>query len=84
MDPTGNGPLYTAPKDQDPRFYGWWGDMGFAPHLVKLLAAPRHGSVEVIYHEPIAVADCADRKALARATETAVRAGFPAEVLQAG
>jgi hypothetical protein len=40
---------------QDPRFYGWWGDMDFAPHLLKMLAAPRHGRVEVIFHPEVPV-----------------------------
>ena len=26
--------LYSSPIGGDPRFYGWWGDMGFAPHLL--------------------------------------------------
>lgn len=67
---------YTAPDGQDPRFYGWFGDMTFAPHLIAVLAAPRHGHVEVIYHPPLRVADFPGRKALAAAAEAAVRAGL--------
>ncbi|MEO1677036.1 MAG: lysophospholipid acyltransferase family protein [Pseudomonadota bacterium] len=67
---------YTAPPDQDPRFYGWWGDMGFGAHLLHVLAAPRQGSVTVTYHTPIPVAETRDRKALARRAEDAVRAGL--------
>ncbi len=50
----------------------WYGDMAFFPHLIGFLRA---GGVacDVHYGEPIAVADFADRKALARATEAAVR-----------
>jgi 1-acyl-sn-glycerol-3-phosphate acyltransferase len=72
---------YHAPEGADPRFYNWFGAMTFAPHLLSLLAAPRHGGVEVIYHPPLRVADFADRKALARACEAAVRSGLrdPAE-----
>ncbi|KAA2316961.1 1-acyl-sn-glycerol-3-phosphate acyltransferase [Pseudooceanicola sediminis] len=69
--------IYRAPEGADPRFYGWWGDMSFAGHLAKVLGARRQGMVEVIYHAPIKVADHADRKALARACEDAVRGGMP-------
>lgn len=68
--------VYRAPDGADPRFYGWWGDMAFGPHLLRVLAAPRQGAVEVVYHPPVAVADFADRKALARYCEDAVRAGL--------
>ncbi len=62
-----------APPGADPRFYGWWGDMAFGAHLVAILAAPRQGSVEIVFHPALRVMDFADRKALARACETAVR-----------
>lgn len=67
--------VFIAPKGQEARFYGWWGDMDFAPHLLKTLAAPRQGRVELIYHSPLKVADFADRKALAAACEAQVRYG---------
>jgi len=70
--------IYRAPAGQDPRFYGWWGDMEFGPHLLKVLAARRQGSVELVYHPPLRVADFESRKALARACEEAVRGGLPA------
>ena len=66
--------VYHPPSGADPRFYGWWGDMDFASHLKMILAAPRHGTVEVFLHEPLAVDGFADRKALSVACETAVRA----------
>ncbi len=68
--------VYAAAPGADPRQYGWWGDMGFGPHLLSTLAAPRQGAVTVIYHRPVRVADFADRKALAAATEAAVRSGL--------
>lgn len=71
---------YTAPPDQDPRFYGWWGDMELGSHLLATLAPARQGSVHVIYHDPLAVADFVDRKSLALACENAVRAGHDAVV----
>lgn len=67
--------VYHAPDGEDPRFYGWWGEMSFGAHLLTTLAARRQGAVEVIYHTPLPVADFANRKALARACEEAVRAG---------
>ena len=67
---------YHAPDGADPRFYGWWGDMEFGPHLLATLAAARQGGVQVIYHPPVRVADFADRKALAKAMEEQVRAGL--------
>lgn len=69
--------IYRAPEGADPRFYGWWGDMDFGSHLLKVLAAPRQGSVELVYHPPVRVADFPDRKALAAHAEAAVRAGMP-------
>ena len=67
---------YQAPKGADPRFYGWWGDMDFGPHLLSTLAARRQGAVHVVYHAPVKVADFKDRKALAQAMERQVRAGL--------
>lgn len=72
--------LYTAPTGADPRFYGWWGDSDFASHLLAVLATPAQGAVEVIYHEPLRVADFPDRKALSRACEAVVREAFEARV----
>lgn len=66
---------YHAPPGADPRFYCWFGAMTFGPHLLAILAAPRHGGVAVIYHPPLRVADFTDRKALAAAAEAAVRDG---------
>ncbi|WP_120501478.1 1-acyl-sn-glycerol-3-phosphate acyltransferase [Roseovarius sp. EL26] len=70
---------YLAPKDQDPRFYAWFGDMEFGSHFLQLLAAPKHGSVSIVYHSPLKVDAFTDRKALAKAAEDAVRSGMPAD-----
>ena len=67
---------YTAPDGADPRFYGWWGDMDFGPHLLTTLAAYKQGKISVTYHAPVHVRDFQDRKALAKATEHTVRAGL--------
>lgn len=67
---------YHPPKGAAPRYYGWWGEMDFGRNLLKVLATGRQGRVQVIRHAPVNVADAGDRKTLARACETAVRAGF--------
>ena len=65
--------IYHAPYGQPNRFYGWWGDMDFGPHLLKTLGARRQGWVELIYHVPAKVSDFENRKALAAHCEDAVR-----------
>ena len=71
---------YTAPPGERADFYGWWGDMTLGPHMARVLAAPRRGEVEIVYHPPIAVAAEPDRKALARRAEAAVREGLEARI----
>ena len=68
--------VYRGPTGADARFYGWWGDMDFGPHLLSTLAARRQGSVTVTYHAPVRVADFGDRKALASTLESRVREGL--------
>lgn len=65
--------LYHAPEGEDRRFYGWWGDMDFGPHLLKVLAQGKQGRVELIYHAPLKVSDFESRKTLAKACEEIVR-----------
>ncbi|MFG6561392.1 lysophospholipid acyltransferase family protein [Sulfitobacter sp. 1A15299] len=67
--------IYNAPEGEDPRFYGWWGDMSFGAHLLTTLAAARQGAVEVVYHPPLPVAEFTGRKALAQRCEAMVRTG---------
>jgi 1-acyl-sn-glycerol-3-phosphate acyltransferase len=69
--------IYHAPEGADPRFYGWWGDMDFGTHLLRVLAAPQQGRVEVVYHDPLALRDFASRKDLAAQCEAAIRAAMP-------
>lgn len=71
--------VYHAPDGEDARFYGWWGDMEFAPHLLKALGASKAGAITVVYHNPLRVRDHESRKALALASEEAVRSGVRAE-----
>ena len=67
--------MYDAPAGTDPRFFGWWGAMDFAPHLLAVLARPGGGGVSLIYHPAVTVAQFQDRKGLALFCENAVRAG---------
>ncbi len=67
--------IYHPPDGAHDRFYGWWGDMDFAPHLLHTLAAPRHGAVELVYHPPVRVDDFPNRKSLAAHLEDQVRSG---------
>lgn len=69
--------IYEAPHQADPRFYGWWGDMSLAGHLLRVLADPRPGCVRIVCHSPARVRDFADRKTLAAHLEAQVRAGMP-------
>lgn len=64
---------YHAPAGQDARFYGWWGEMTFVSHLLHTLGQSPQGRVELIYHDPVAVDDFPDRKALAAHCETVIR-----------
>lgn len=67
---------YCAGQGQDPRFYGWWGNMEFAPHLLATLAASPQGDVTVIYHDPVSVDAFTHRKALAKHLEDQTRNGL--------
>lgn len=69
--------VYHAPPGMDARFYGWWGDMDFAPHLLVTLAARRQGRVEVIFHPELQVGRFASRKELAAECERIIRAAHP-------
>lgn len=69
--------IYHAPPGQDLRFYGWWGEMDFAPHLLQVLAARKQGRVEVIFHPEVPVDAFASRKDLATHCETVIRASHP-------
>ncbi len=67
--------FHKAPKGEDLRFYGWWGDMSFAGHLLRTLASLRHGEVHITFSEPLAVRDFSNRKTLALALHALVAEG---------
>jgi 1-acyl-sn-glycerol-3-phosphate acyltransferase len=75
---------YIAPKGADARLYGWWAAMDFAPHLLRILAQPRQGRVEIEFHPAVAVDDFKGRKDLAAYCEAVVRAGHEARTPHAG
>lgn len=61
--------VYHAPQERDARFYGWWGELGFGAHLLRVLAQKSgrgKGRIEIVFLPSVAVADFPDRKALAR------------------
>lgn len=64
---------WIAPPGQPTAFYGWWGDMSFEGHVWDILCRSRGGRVEIVFHEPAEVGRFADRKALTRWAEDAVR-----------
>lgn len=68
--------LYHAPPGRDQRFYGWWGAMALAPHLLLTFAAPRQGRVEVVFHDPVRVDDFRSRKELSAHCESEIRAAL--------
>lgn len=72
--------VYHAPPGQDARYYGWWGDMAFGPHLLMTLAARRQGRVEVIFHPEVPVDAFPNRKDLAAHCERVIRASHPLAV----
>lgn len=65
--------IYKAPEGEDPRFYGWWGDMSFAGHLLHTLCCPKRGAATVVFNEPIRVKEIKTRKELAALSEDIVR-----------
>lgn len=67
---------YRAPEGRDPTFYAWWGDTGFAEHLVAILAHAETGDVRAVFHPPLKVSDFKDRKVLAKRAEELVRSGL--------
>lgn len=57
--------VFNAPFGLDTRHYGWWGDMSFGAHLLKILATRQHGRVSVLYHTPLSTKQFPERKEMA-------------------
>lgn len=64
---------FHAPLGEDPRFYGWWGDMDFASHFLFILSRRRQGRVEVTFHPEVPVDAFENRKLLAQHCERVIR-----------
>lgn len=64
-------------------YFAWYGDMEMGPHLWEALGL---GPVEVdvICHKPLTLAQCGNRKALARQAEETVRKGLVAALSGSG
>ncbi len=60
----------------DEKFFGWWGDMDFGPHMLALASHRHGGHAVVVYHPPVRAADFPDRKSLAQHCGDQVRAGL--------
>lgn len=69
--------LYHAPGGKRADFYGYWGEMEMVEHFVHVLAQPKQGHAEIIFHAPLKIGDFADRKALTQAAYQAVADGMP-------
>ncbi len=69
--------VYHPPQGSDPRHYGWWGNMDFAPHLFWVLATQPQGRVEVIFHPEVPVDAFENRKLLAAYCEQVVTTSHP-------
>ena len=65
--------VFHAPDGEDARHYGWWGDMGFARHLLKTLATGKHGRVELTFHPDVPVDAFENRKLLSQYCERVIR-----------
>ena len=63
---------YSAPPGRRRDFYGWWGNASFIEHAAMIISAPRQGRVEVTFHDPVPVANYADRKQLSKVCEACI------------
>ena len=68
---------YYAPDGQDDRFYGWWGDMDFGGHMLRVMGSASRGSAKVVYHQPVEVSNFSGRKDLAQHVGRIVLSGMP-------
>lgn len=70
--------IHVAPEGADPRFFGWFGEMGFGDHMIHVMSSWRRGQVRVHFHDPVRAADFADRKALAAHCQAQIAQDFTA------
>ena len=67
---------YHAPPQEDPRYYSWWGDMGFASHFFSVVGGPPGGRVDIVFHDPVLVRDFEGRKQLASHCHSLIKCGL--------
>lgn len=72
----GRDPANQAVRD----LFAWYGDMTMPPHL-KNFTACRGADITLVFHPPLNPAAFTDRKALAEAAQTSVRAGLQAAAM---
>ncbi len=65
-------------------FYGWWGNIGFGPHVLNVFGKSRGGVAKVVFHDAVRAADFPDRKSLAAYCEGKVRSAHEAEISRTG
>jgi 1-acyl-sn-glycerol-3-phosphate acyltransferase len=58
-------------------FYGWWGTMGFEPHVWNVLCRSRGGRVGVTFHDAVRPRDLGTRKTLAEHCGRTVAEALP-------
>ena len=61
-------------------FYGWWGGMSFAGHMIQVFARSTKGRVKVVFHDPVRASEFTDRKALCRYCDEKVRGAMDQEM----
>lgn len=76
--------IYRAPKGEPENFYGWWGDMPFAGHVLQVFGRSTGGAATVVFHDPVRAADFADRKTLCRYSDEMVRSAMEREMAARG
>jgi len=72
--------LYYGPTGKRHDFYGWWGEMELFEHMGHVLCQGKQGRVEIVFHEPLKIANYPDRKALTKAAWQATAEGMPFRV----
>ena len=70
---------YHAPEGEDPRYYGWCGDMDLIPNVLHVLSTPKQGRIELVFHKPKPVNSFENRKVLALDLEESTRAAHFSE-----
>ena len=68
--------VYHAPAGEGADYYSWGGKLPFLPNLLKVLATPKQGRIDVVFHDSLPVTADVERKVLAHACEERVRSGL--------